>query len=256
MEKKRDSNKEKDYREGKEIPGYVLILINYQFERERELKKGNDFKHIKELFSPYGYQVRLFYNKGKKFILETIEYYAKKRNSGSLICFISSHGDQTSLSCPNGESVNIIDILKRAKTKELESCPKVFFFDACRTVIDSLHGKYMPEPPTSNYYVGFSCLEKKRSGEGTNSCGVYFEEIINTFRDGFPRPYVEFGKVRDLNHFMNKVHYAVTTKYNQVPTIRTTLVGKVFLQNPEKSEVIPPNTTCFHCDSLMKVTAV
>lgn len=61
---------------------------------------------------------------------------------------------------------------------------------------------------------------------------------------------------RDLNHFMNKVHYAVTTKYNQVPTIRTTLVGKVFLQNPEKSEVIPPNTTCFHCDSLMKVTAV
>lgn len=87
---------------------------------------------INELFSPYGYEVRLFYNKDKKYILETIEYYARKRDSGSLICFMSSHGDQTSLLCPNGEDVQIIDILKRAKTKELESCPKVFFFDACR----------------------------------------------------------------------------------------------------------------------------
>lgn len=87
---------------------------------------------INELFSPYGYEVRLFYNKDKEYILETIEYYARKRDSGSLICFMSSHGDQTSLLCPNGEDVQIIDILKRAKTKELESCPKVFFFDACR----------------------------------------------------------------------------------------------------------------------------
>lgn len=256
MEKKRDSNKEKDYREGKKIPGYVLILINYIFGAGRNLKKGHDFKKINELFSPYGYEVRLFYNKDKKYILETIEYYARKRDSGSLICFMSSHGDQTSLLCPNGEDVQIIDILKRAKTKELESCPKVFFFDACRTVSDSLPGKCMPEPPTSNYYVGFSCLDTKPCDEGTNSCGVYFEEIINTFKDGFPRPYVEYGKVRDLNHFMNKVHYAVTTKYHQVPTIRTTLVGKVFLQKPEKSEEIPPNTTCFHCARLMEVTAV
>lgn len=53
-------------------------------------------------------------------------------NAGSLICFISSHGDQTSLACPDGNNVQIIDILKAAQTKELESCPKMFFFDACR----------------------------------------------------------------------------------------------------------------------------
>lgn len=47
---------------------------------------------------------------------------------------------------------------------------------------------------------------------------------------------------RDLNHFMNKVNYAVTDKYGQVPTIRTTLVGKVFLQKPEYTEDVPKNT--------------
>lgn len=47
---------------------------------------------------------------------------------------------------------------------------------------------------------------------------------------------------RDLNHFMNKVHYAVTTKYHQVPIVRSTLVGKVFLQKTELNEITPANT--------------
>lgn len=59
----------------------------------------------------------------------------------------------------------------------------------------SLDGKILPEPPTSNYYVGFSCLDTKSSVEGRASCGVYFQEIIKQFNDGFPRPHVEEGKV-------------------------------------------------------------
>lgn len=59
----------------------------------------------------------------------------------------------------------------------------------------SLDGKSLPEPPTSNYYVGFSCLDTKYSFEGRGSCGAYFQELIKTFEDGFPRPHVEEGKV-------------------------------------------------------------
>lgn len=51
-----------------------------------------------------------------------------------------------------------------------------------------------------------------------------------------------FRSRRDLNHFMNKVHYAVTTKYHQVPIVRTTLVGKIFLQKPKLNEIVPENT--------------
>lgn len=239
------SKKEGDYRQGRSVPGYVLVIINHRFRYEDNLKKGKECDNIEKLFSKYGYEVRCFYNLEKKEILKKVARYSTKTDSASLICFISSHGDQTSLACPNGD-VEIIDILKTAKTKELQSLPKIFFFDACRSKNGSLDGKGLPEPPTSNYYVGFSCLDTKKSDVGKNSCGVYFEEIVDTFKDGFPRPYEEYGKVRDLNHFMNKVHYAVSTTYRQVPTIRTTLIGKVFLQKPEKSDILPRNIPTFH----------
>lgn len=240
------SKKEGDYRQGRSVPGYVLVIINHRFKNGKNLKKGNECDNIKKLFSEYNYKVRCFNNLKKKKILRKVARYSTKTNSGSLICFISSHGDQTSLACPNGDNVEIIDILQTAETKELESSPKIFFFDACRSKNGSLDGKGLPEPPTSNYYVGFSCLDTKKSWVGRNSCGVYFEEIVDTFEDGFPRPHKEGGKVRDLNHFMNKVHYAVSTNYGQVPTIRTTLIGKVFLQKPKKSEIVPPNIPTFH----------
>lgn len=87
---------------------------------------------IDKLFTTYGYEVRSFYNLNKKEILDKVRRYSRKEDSDSLICFMSSHGHQTSLTCPNGEDVQIFDILKNALTKQLEKCPKVFFFDACR----------------------------------------------------------------------------------------------------------------------------
>lgn len=237
------SRKEGCYRSlGKKAPGHVLVIVNHQFEYEADLKKGNDVERIEQLFSAYGYNVHYGYNVNKENILGTVHRLSCQPDSGSLVCFISSHGDQTSLACPDGDSVQIIDILERANTKQLELCPKVFFFDTCRSKNGSLRGKGLPEPPTLNYYVGFSCLDTKTSKTGAQSCGVYFDEIIKTFEDGFPRPHEEPGKVRDLNHFMNKVHYAVTTKYHQVPIVRTTLVGKVFLQKPKLNEITPANT--------------
>lgn len=240
------SNQEGEYRQGKAVPGTVMFIVNHTFENGNNLKRGNDFEQIKKLFSPYGYNFFCGYNINKDGILQKVAQYSRMENAGSLICFISSHGNQTSLACPDGNNVQIIDILKAAQTKELESCPKMFFFDACRSKTTSLDGKGLPEPPTSNYFVGFSCLDTKTSIEGkSDSCGVYFEEIINVFKDGFPRPYKEDGKVRDLNHFMNKVHFAVTKKYHQVPTVRTTLVGKIYFQKPECTENVPKNPPVF-----------
>lgn len=242
----RPSRPEGVYIQGRSVPGYVLVIVNHEFKFEKKLKKGNDSEKIKKLFTTYGYEVRCFTNLSREEILAKVGLYSCRGNSNSLICFISSHGDQTSLACPDGEVVQIFDILKKAETKQLEKCPKVFFFDACRSQSGSLDGKSLPEPPTSNYYVGFSCLDTKYSFEGRGSCGAYFQELIKTFEDGFPRPHVEEGKVRDLNHFMNKVHYAVTNKYHQVPTIRTSLVGKIFFQKPEHTENVPKNTRLYH----------
>lgn len=240
------SEQEREYLQGRTVPGYVIVIVNHEFEHAPDLPRGNDGKKIKELFSQYGYEVRCFYNLNKRQILATVSRYSQKDDSASLIYFISSHGTQTSLECPNGISVEISDILKTAETKELELCPKVFFIDACRSINGSLDGKILPEPPTSNYYVGFSCLDTKISYVGTDSCGVYIEKIIQIFKTGFRRKHVENEKVRDLNHFMNKVHYAVTKEYHQVPTVRTTLVGKIFFQAPQFTEEVPINTPCFY----------
>lgn len=44
-----------------------------------------------------------------------------------------------------------------------------------------------PEPPSEDYYVGFSCLASKISLVGKDSCGIYFEALIEVFKDGFWR---------------------------------------------------------------------
>lgn len=243
---KRPSCKEWDYAmEKKTVPGYVVVIVNYKFKFANDLKQGNDCNKIGKLFSTYGYRVRCFFNKNKEQILQIVNHYSRKEDSGSLICFISSHGCQTSLACPNGDDVQIFDILEKANTKELDKRPKVFFFDACRSKKGSLDGKALPEPPTQDYYVAFSCLDTETSRVGKESCGVFIEEIIKVFEDGFPRPPVEVGKVRDLNHFMTKVHYAVTTRCSQVPTVRSTLLGKVQFQKQEYTKDVQSNTSSF-----------
>lgn len=92
---------------------------------------------IRNLFSKHNYQVRSFTNQTQKEILNTINYYASKTDSKSLICFLSSHGNQTSLACPvkaasDEKSVKILDILMKANTEQLKTRPKLFFIDACR----------------------------------------------------------------------------------------------------------------------------
>lgn len=51
-----------------------------------------------------------------------------------------------------------------------------------------------PEPPSTEYYVGFSCLASKISLVGKNSCGIYFQALIEVFKDGFCRPPKEVSK--------------------------------------------------------------
>lgn len=106
---------------------FVYLLI-YAFEFAEKIHR---------LFSRKNYEVRSFTNLNKKEILEIINYYSSKSESGSLICFLSSEGDQTSLACPvknvtDESSVKILDVLKSANTKELEMRRKIFFIDACR----------------------------------------------------------------------------------------------------------------------------
>lgn len=50
------------------------------------------------------------------------------------------------------------------------------------------------EPPSTEYYVGFSCLASKISLVGKNSCGIYFQALIEVFKDGFCRPPKEVSK--------------------------------------------------------------
>lgn len=227
-----DSLQSSKYRKKGIDPGYVLVIVNYKFDYEKKLPRGNDIEEIKKLFSEYGYKVRSGTNLNREEILRKVKRYCTKQNVGNFICFFSSHGDQTSLSCPNGNDIEINDIMRAANTRQLTRFPKVFFFDACRSKCSKkIREKSIPEPPNHNYYVGFSCLASTESKTGKTSCGVYFEEIVKVFKDGFRRPIRDSGIVRDLNHFMNKVHHNIRTEHEQIPTIRTTLTGKVFLQD-------------------------
>lgn len=54
---------------------------------------------------------------------------------------------------------------------------------------------HIPEPPSTEYFIGFSCLGSKTSTQmGSRSCGIYIEALLNVFKDGFWRPCVEYGK--------------------------------------------------------------
>lgn len=113
-------------------------------------------EEISNLFSQHNYVVVGLYNQSKNEILDKIKELACKEDSTRLICFLSSHGDETSLACPiknpsstygnitdvtskavpmtacEEKSVQIIDVLRCANTTQLINSPKIFFIDACR----------------------------------------------------------------------------------------------------------------------------
>lgn len=93
-------------------------------------------EEIEQLFPDNGYEVHSFTDLNKEDILSKVKLCSEKENVDRFICFISSHGNQTSLACPDGGVVRINDILSAANTKQLENKPKVFFFDACRKYIN------------------------------------------------------------------------------------------------------------------------
>lgn len=51
-----------------------------------------------------------------------------------------------------------------------------------------------PEPPSTEYCVGISCLASNISLVGKNSCRIYFQALIEVFKDGFSRPPKEASK--------------------------------------------------------------
>lgn len=235
------------------MPGYVLVIINHDFPSS-PLPRGKDIEKIHRLFSKQNYKVRCFTNQTKKDILGIINYYSSKSDSKSLICFLSSHGDQTSLAChvdkaSDESSVKILDVLESANTYQLMNRPKIFFIDACRTPTGAtIRGRDIPEPPGTGYYVGFSSLNLTTSRVlGEESCGIYFETLIEVFTDGFRRPTVEANKIRDLNHLMEKVHHAIAQRKDadgkcfQTSVFKSTLLGKVFLHKQTSSVYKPKN---------------
>lgn len=72
-------------------------------------------------------------------MLKHVQRYAKKAGSNCFICFISSHGDLSSIECVEKKrsredtSVEIEDLFEAANTKQLKGRPKLFFIDACRS---------------------------------------------------------------------------------------------------------------------------
>lgn len=209
--------------------------------------KGKDFEKIKALFTNQQYEVHGYFNRKRSQILQTVKEYASKADSGHLICFLSSHGNETSLSCsaPHDEDerkVKIIEILKAADTEERKKNPKIFFIDACRgksQVKKDIAVQDIPEPPGRRFVLGFSCLNLNSSFLGHDkSCGVYIETLIKVFTDGFWRKREEHAKVRDLQHFHKKVQrifHKESSKPSkhpvQIPVLKSTVAGSVFLHH-------------------------
>lgn len=173
--------------------------------------------------------------------MSIIALYASKPDAKSLICFLSSHGNATSLQCQTATkddcgTVEISDILSKANTPQLKGCPKIFFIDACRTppgrMVDV---RKLPEIPDDNYFIGFSTLNGSSCKSGNESCGLYIETLIDVFEDGFSRPHMDNGKIRDLSDFMRKVHHVFSKKRQkdgdsvQMPTTKSSMTKIVFL---------------------------
>lgn len=95
---------------------------------------------IDKLFTKHNYKVYGYTDLTKTELLDKIKTCASYPDSGSFICFLSSHGDQTTLAChtrndSDEKSVSIIDVLESANTEQLKNRPKLFFIDACRKYI-------------------------------------------------------------------------------------------------------------------------
>lgn len=108
-------------------------MVHY---RGMKIKKQNIILffsgNLESLFKKYHYNVRCYRDVSANELLQHVETYASKDDSKCFVCFISSHGDFSSIECRGGD-VKTKDILKKANTAKLKGQPKCIFIDACRT---------------------------------------------------------------------------------------------------------------------------
>lgn len=94
-------------------------------------------------------------------------------------------------------------------------------------------------------------MASKISLVGKDSCGIYFEALIEVFKDGFWRSPREESTIRDINHFIEKVHHRVNKQKDkqgntyQKPICKNTLTGKLFLQRDRNVSDTLPNISIY-----------
>lgn len=216
--------------------GYVVVIINSKFAADvGDLPTGNEIEDIRDLFQRYGYEVRALQNLCAHAICPAIKRYAEKKDSHSLVCFISSHGSRTTLLGSDGYCVNYVDIYQAANQPNLKRKPKTFFIDACRTKYgEEVKDICIPDERYPDFFVGWACLGSQPSYPSTNYCGVYFQELIAVFKENFHLPSRGHGFCRDIEHLVKITHYRVSEKtkekQNQMPALGHSLRGRYFLQ--------------------------
>ncbi|CAC5418066.1 unnamed protein product [Mytilus coruscus] len=214
--------------------GWVLIIKNTNFGR-RSLPSGNEVGNLESLFKNYHYNVRCYRDVSADELLQHVEAYASKADSKCFVCFISSHGDFSSIECMGGECVKTKDILKKANTVQLKGQPKCIFIDACRTGRGS-----RPAIPDDNFFVGMSSLAYTKSMADNHVGDYYLHCIAKVFKESFAFPAYGDGYVRDIDYLMKKVHrdvqkYADSNGDSQKPIYESSLKGQLFLQGTENS---------------------
>ncbi|XP_010017555.1 PREDICTED: caspase-8 [Nestor notabilis] len=222
--------------------GYCVILNNYKFKNEHEVRKGTieDGKAVKRVFEWLQFETVEHMDLEAKQIYEKVKTYSEKDHSNMdcFACFIFSHGEKDKIKGIDDQFVNIKDLVScfsGSNCPSLAGKPKLFFIQACQgsvdhpavTIKEDLSGH--PEmdvtpmisiPDEADILVGMATVEHYKCYRCTDTGSVYIQCLCEKMKLLCP-----LGK--DLLTILTEVSKEVGRKdlngWKQMPKITSTL---------------------------------
>lgn len=228
----------------------VCVIINMEKLDDELIKRENletgdrpgtnkDVESLSEVFTSYGFEVRIENNATAERIAEVMKAVAEEDHSqrGCFVCVVLSHGKDGGFYCYDDfmEEEFLFKLFKGENCKQLVGKPKLFFIQACRG--DKFDSGVTPYASVATTSTGRIPIEADFLCHYSTPPGyVAFRNIFDGswFIQSLCEMLKKYGKKYELMQILTRVNHKVAFKYEasgkkEMPCIVSKLTKDIYL---------------------------
>lgn len=228
----------------------VCVIINMEKLDDELIKRENletgdrpgtnkDVESLSEVFTSYGFEVRIENNATAERIAEVMKAVAEEDHSqrGCFVCVVLSHGKDGGFYCYDDfmEEEFLFKLFKGENCKQLVGKPKLFFIQACRG--DKFDSGVTPYASVATTSTGRIPIEADFLCHYSTSQGyVAFRHVSygSWFIQSLCEMLKKYGKKYELMQILTRVNHKVALEYEangkkEMPCIVSKLTKDLYL---------------------------